>query len=118
MKRNYRRMLGKKGEEKAAEYLKQAGYKILALNFTTKIGEIDIIARSGDEIAFVEVKTAVSTKFGPPQYAVNSDKQQKIKKVAAQFLSLQHNYESCRFDVITLTGEEDALELDHFPAAF
>ena len=115
---NYRRKLGQKGEEVAAEYLQQKGYKIAALNFTTRVGEIDIIARSQEEIIFVEVKTAVSNKFGPPQYAVDKEKQQKIRKVAAQYLSLQRDYECCRFDVITLTGDEDDLAVEHIPAAF
>ena len=92
---------GKLGEEKAQQFLKQQGYKILAVNYQLRCGEIDIIAQKGKVIIFAEVKTRISDLYGVPAAAVNLKKQQKIIKVARQYL-LRHNKEDgpCRFDVI------------------
>ena len=74
--------LGKKGEEIAIRFLKKKGYRILERNYVCKMGEMDIIAREKDTLAFIEVKTRTSTAFGPPQLAVNSRKQMQLSKVA------------------------------------
>ena len=58
--------LGKTGEEAAVSFLKDNGYKILARNYKTKIGEIDIVAKDKDTFAFIEVKTRHSDRFGEP----------------------------------------------------
>ena len=63
--------LGKKGEEVALRFFKKNGYRILERNYVCKLGEIDIIAKEKDTLAFIEVKTRTSTLFGPPQLAVN-----------------------------------------------
>ena len=72
---------GKLGEEKAQQFLKQQGYKILAVNYQLRCGEIDIIAQKGKVIIFAEVKTRISDLYGVPAAAVNLKKQQKIIKV-------------------------------------
>ena len=59
--------LGDRGEELAAAFLKRSGLKILKRNYTSPTGEIDIIARDGDMVVFVEVKTRTDDQFGPPE---------------------------------------------------
>ncbi|EAX48690.1 protein of unknown function UPF0102 [Thermosinus carboxydivorans Nor1] len=71
-------MMGKMGENAAADYLARNGYKILMRNYRCRIGEIDIVAERQGTIVFVEVKTRSSEKFGFPAEAVNYRKQQKL----------------------------------------
>ena len=118
MMSDYRKTLGRRGEREAAAYLRKEGFSILALNFTTAVGEIDIVAGKGDLIVFVEVKTSLSSRFGPPQYLIDDGKQQRMRKVASQFLKLHRNYEDCRFDVIVLTGDGGGLRIEHIDGAF
>lgn len=100
------------GEDMAYKYLISKGYKILARNFKTKIGEIDIIAKDKGVIVFVEVKTRKSDFFGLPREAVTPSKQRKIRMVATQYLKLHGGLEQvCRFDVIDiLAGEINHIE--------
>jgi putative endonuclease len=69
-KRN-NKTFGKIGEDRAAKLLRNKGYKIIEQNYTTKLGEIDLIAIDVDTLVFVEVKTRWSKKFGNPEEAVN-----------------------------------------------
>ena len=69
-----RQELGKYGEDLAIRYLQEKSYKIVDRNFDTKYGEIDIIAKDGSELVFVEVKTRTSTDFGYPEGAINQKK--------------------------------------------
>ena len=80
------RSFGEQGEEYAVELLKKKGYKIIERNFRTKFGEVDIVARLGDRLVFVEVKTRWSKKFGLPEEAVTPRKLAKIRRVAQYFL--------------------------------
>jgi putative endonuclease len=70
--------LGCNGEELAAKFLKKKGYRIVARNYKTHIGEIDIIAKEGDTTVFVEVKTRANNSFGYPFESVNKSKRQKF----------------------------------------
>ncbi len=79
-------LLGVKGEQKATEYLKKQKYKILQRNFFCNYGEIDIIAKDGDFIVFVEVKSRQSDCFGEPREAVTSTKQKTIIRCAEHWL--------------------------------
>jgi len=109
---------GKAGEIIACNYLKEKNYKILATNYKNKIGEIDIIAKDGDYIVFVEVKARVSKAFGHPLEAVNEQKQFKIRQVAEMFLILKKlTTAHCRFDVISILGFENP-EIEHVENAF
>jgi len=115
--------LGKIGEEEAVNFLKQQGYRIIARNFTTKLGEIDIIAQDEETICFIEVKTRGSDKFGLPSEAVAGFKQRQISKAAIIFLKEKNLLDSrARFDIVAVqySGSEfklelikDAFELDH-----
>lgn len=103
---------GTGGEDMAIKYLLSKGYKILARNYKTKIGELDIIAKDKGCIVFVEVKTRKSDYFGLPREAVTYTKQRKIRMVATQYLKTHGGiYQACRFDVIDiLDGEISHIE--------
>ena len=75
---NRRQKVGRTGETMAVRFLKKKGYKIVAQNYTTPLGEIDIIATDRKRIAFVEVKTRRSNRYGNPKYAITPKKMRKI----------------------------------------
>lgn len=98
---------GKQGETLAVLFLENKGYKILARNFKTKFGEIDIIAKDKDVIVFVEVKSRSTLAFGRPIEAINIHKQRKIRQVAEYYLMISNqSYNDCRFDVIEIVDEQ------------
>lgn len=103
-----KRQLGTDYENKACEYLKNKGYKILEKNFRTYNGEIDIVAKNGDYIVFVEVKYRQRNSFGYSAEAVNAHKQQVIYKVARGYICkyYKHKEPPCRFDVIAFDNNE------------
>ena len=111
--------LGKKGEEIAVVFLKKQGYKILARNWFYDHKEIDIIARQGDEIVIVEVKTREGDYFEEPWEAVSVKKIRNLVEVAEAWLILKEIDLETRFDVISIIFSDDVnYELKHFPGAF
>ncbi|HVT90037.1 MAG TPA: YraN family protein [Tepidisphaeraceae bacterium] len=111
--------LGPRGENAAAKHLRNQGYKILLRNFRCQAGEIDIIARDGRTIVFVEVKTR--TNDDPtPEEQVNNFKQHQISKAAKYYLSRYGTPQPpARFDVVAIvwpTGREP--QIRHNPDAF
>ncbi len=111
--------LGKKGEDIAASYLRDKGFKIIARNYRDKFGEIDIIARDRRTWVFVEVKTRHSIRFGLPEEAVTTTKQQQIIRVASNYL-VHHQLldEPVRFDVIAVMMKPGNSEITHLVSAF
>lgn len=91
------------GEKKTASYLKRRGYKILERNFRVKSGEIDIIAKKGGIIAFVEVKTRKEDAFQKGVFAVDGKKQRKIKSAAGCYLQQTGYSLQPRFDISDIT---------------
>jgi len=81
--------VGAWGEEVAARYLEDKGYKILARHFTHRIGEIDIVAAKDGRIIFVEVKTRTSSRFGSPEDAIGWSKQEKLRRTSEVYM-LKH----------------------------
>jgi putative endonuclease len=120
MCRDARQTLGKAGEEAACEELRRRGYAILARRFRTPIGELDIVARDGRTIVFVEVKARRSTRFGAAAEAVTRHKRHRLYRLAQEFLLRARLARvPCRFDVVAVqwgTAETPAVEV--FPAAF
>lgn len=111
--------VGKSGEEAAVELLKASGYKILARNYKTRIGEIDIIAFQGDTLCFIEVKSRNSLRFGLPQEAVSAEKQRQISKAALSFLKSNNLLNrKARFDVVSVLYSKDGPKLDLIRNAF
>ncbi len=108
-----RQHLGKKGEKIARLFLEQQGYKILAVNFRTKSGEIDLIARDNETLVFVEVKTRSSNKFGSPLDALTFHKCRQISKVALEYLMKNGGVDQpARFDVVAVRiGADREVEL-------
>lgn len=107
-------ILGRVGETDALCLLKKHGYKILAKNYKTRLGEIDIIARDEDTVCFVEVKARNSDRFGYGQEALTKYKQRQISKAALVFLKENNLLEKkARFDVISIkySGRNTKLNL-------
>lgn len=117
---NSRQRLGRSGEEKVARYLQQKGYTILVKNYRCKAGEIDIIARDGAELVFIEVKTRSSLRFGFPAEAVTPRKRRQISRAAQWYLAEQQLFDvPARFDVIAVLGvDQKNVTIDHIDNAF
>lgn len=103
-----RRAVGTDYEKKAAEYLCSKGYRILAHSFRCHFGEIDLIAKDGEYLVFIEVKYRTDNNAGEPQEAVGCRKQQKICRTAAYYCMKQgfSPDQPCRFDVAAIRGED------------
>ena len=112
--------LGNVGESIAATFLKGAGFSIVERNFRCVCGELDIIARDGRTIVFIEVKCRNNEIYGPPQLAVTPFKQRQISKAALVWLSKRRLYDAeARFDVVAIVLHEHALpEIEHIRNAF
>lgn len=111
-------MTGKEGEEVAAQFLLKQGYKILERNFRTSRGEIDIIARDGSTLVFIEVKARTDDLHGAPQAAVGYRKQIKLSHTALAYLSQKGIACPCRFDVVSVVGTTNRVRVDLFENAF
>lgn len=104
-------------EEIAKKYLLEKNYKILEENFISKFGEIDIIAKKGDRLHFIEVKGRKNTKYGYPKEAVTFTKQKRLISAAKYYFMLQGKDDyPCQFDVIEIILEKR--ELNHIENAF
>lgn len=99
--------LGKKGEEKASDFLQKLGYKILERNFRTKFGEIDIVAKHKGEIVFVEVKTRSNDNFGLPEESVRKKKLLHLKRCASYYILKNRIDLPCRFEVLSILWGEN-----------
>jgi len=111
--------LGRTGEEAAARFLETLGYNILEQNYRTRHFEIDIIARDGDTLCFVEVKTRSNLKKGLPREAVIPAKQKKIILGASFYLkSNKIANQRVRFDVVEVVYTGDLPEILLIPNAF
>jgi putative endonuclease len=114
-----RQSLGRWGEEQAVQFLCARRWKILERNVRTPVGELDIVARDGRTLVFVEVKTRRSAAFGAPQEAVGVRKQRQILRAAQWFLAQAGNPPGLlRFDVIAVMPAAEGARIEHLPAAF
>ena len=101
------RPLGQRGEDAAVRYLKRAGYKILERNRFLGRYEIDIIAREGDTIAFVEVRTRASLDAIPPEDTIGPKKQHRIRQAAQRYIDAANDESTYyRFDVVSVIMPE------------
>ena len=116
-----RKLLGAAGERAAAAALRRSGYRILKRNYTCPVGEIDIIARRGKLIVFVEVKTRVSDIHAHPMDNITYTKKRHIVRTAKHYLrEIKSPDVEYRFDVVTVvwgTGRKPE-KLEHHEAAF
>jgi putative endonuclease len=98
-----RRATGQIGESLAAAYLSGLGFEILARNVRTRYGELDIIAREGDTLVFVEVRTRRDDRLGSPEESVGPAKQAKLGALAEAYLAtLDEPPAACRIDVVVV----------------
>jgi putative endonuclease len=114
----WRRMLGEQGEREAARWLRRQGLRILVRGYRTPRGEIDLIARDGDTVVFIEVKTR---REGEPAEAVTPEKQRRLALAARQFLKRHRLLEGrSRFDVVALVWPDtrDTPTIEHIRHAF
>ena len=117
-----RRGLGIKGEDLAAGYLRKKGFTILERNFSCRLGEIDIIARQGNYLVFVEVRTRSGKEYGLAQESITLSKINRLRKLACFYLAVKrrHAGSEVRFDVIAVhcAGVAGSMEITHIENAF
>ena len=111
--------LGKTGEDLACRELARRGYVILARRYRRRGGELDIVARDGPTIVFVEVKAREGRAFGGAAEAVTAIKRHRIAQLALEYLA-RHRLEGvpCRFDVVSIHLGPDGPALEVYPNAF
>ena len=115
---------GNSVETQAAAFLSRNGYEILARNYAYQGGELDIVAREGETIVFVEVKSVWNAGEGNPAARVNATKQKKIWKTACHFLYSKREFaakgfdQPCRFDVLTARMYVKPVQFTHCKNAF
>jgi putative endonuclease len=108
----YKIEIGKQGEDIAVRYLEERGYIVMARNYRCAPGEIDIIARKGMCVHFIEVKTRNGSYYGYPSESVGKAKQEKIRRAAQEYLiSRRIVYNSLSFDVFEV-------EMNHIENCF
>jgi putative endonuclease len=106
---------GKSAEHRAAAYLIDRGYAIVARNWRCRLGELDLIAMDGDVLAFIEVRSRADAAHGSPLETIRAGKQRKVAQVASAYLaSHTPRAASCRFDVVGITGDDIVLIKDAF----
>jgi putative endonuclease len=100
--------------------LRRKGYRILARNLRSSLGELDLVAEDGRVLVFIEVKARRSGEYGGAIHAVHRRKQQQLIRLASQFLAQRHWAERpCRFDVVLLEGKDTTvLKVEHIENAF
>ena len=112
--------LGQWGEDHARRYLEGRGYTVSATNYRSRWGEVDIVARLGDEFVFVEVKTRRGTAFGTPEESVTATKSRRLIATAQDYLQ-KNDLEQAqwRIDVITVHLDKSGklLEVNHLENA-
>lgn len=97
---------GQEGEDRATALLTRAGYAIVERNYRSKIGELDIVARDGDVLAFVEVRSRADDSHGHAAEMVTRDKQYQVARVAELYLLDREPPDGrMRFDVVAITGD-------------
>jgi putative endonuclease len=111
--------LGKRGEDKAVEFLLQKGYEILSTNWRSGRAEVDIIAKHKNCIVFVEVKTRTNYAFGYPEQSVSAQKQKLMAKAAGNYLYENNLENEIRYDIIAIYNSKDGKWIiKHFEDAF
>ena len=116
----FKKRIGQLGEKEAVRYLKKKKYKIIETNFINYYGEIDIVAKDGDYLVFVEVKTRSSLDYGYASQAVNYRKQKKLI-ILAQTYPTKSSDVNIRFDVVEVyinKDKNDVFKINHIENAF
>lgn len=111
--------IGAKGENEASDYLRENGYEILERNWRSGKAEIDIIAKEGDVLIFIEVKTRTNTSFGEPEDFVDSKKIKFLTSAAGDYMrAINYDWE-VRFDIISIIIlSPNRIKIKHIKDAF
>jgi putative endonuclease len=111
--------LGKRGEEIAAGYLENCGYRILNRNWKYGRAEVDVIADQKGTIIFVEVKTRSSTDYGHPEDFVSYKKEKQLEFASSAYIEMKCHQGEIRFDIIAIVFEnKDLYKINHIEDAF
>lgn len=116
--------VGKFGEDVAVRHLEAGGLQILARNWRCRQGELDVVARDGTQLVFVEVKTRSSLAYGSPAEAVHRAKSARIRQLALRWIIDQREqggsefWTVLRFDVITVVRAATGVQVEHLAGAF
>lgn len=120
MSADLRQLFGRRAESEAEALLRRKGYKILGRNVRSSVGELDLVAKDGKVLVFVEVKARQTEAMGGAVHAVDGRKRAKLIKLASQYLA-QHGLIApvCRFDVVVCQGGRGRPgQLEHIQNAF
>lgn len=101
---------GKDAEARAAKFLEAQGLQIVARNYRGRYGEIDLIAREGATLVFVEVRARASNAFGGAAASITTAKREKLTRTALQYLATLGRTPLCRFDAVLLGGNASPIE--------
>lgn len=99
--------IGRRAEDRAAEALVAAGYRLVERNVRLRVGELDAVAYDGDTLVFIEVRSRKDDRFGGGLAAFPHAKQRRVARVAAAYLAVRRPvFDRCRFDVVAITGPD------------
>ena len=116
---DHRQSLGRRGEDLACAELEKRGYVIIDRRFRTRCGELDIVARDGHVLVFVEVRARSGSNFGTPLESVTWKKRQRLSQMAASYLCLRRMAGmACRFDVVAIVERQGTQTLELVRGAF
>lgn len=111
--------VGRLGEDLALRRLKKLGYRCIARNYRCSLGEVDIIARDGETLVFVEIKTRRDKSLGYAKEAVDKRKKRQLSKVALAYMKAEDCCDvKSRFDVVAINLEEDREQIEVIKNAF
>jgi putative endonuclease len=110
--------LGKKGEELAVDFLLKKGYEIIERNYRFDKAEVDIIAKKGETLAIIEVKTRSTSDFGDPQDFLKPKQIQRIVKAVDEYVLVNKLDVEVQFDIIAIVKESKGFSLEHLENAF
>ncbi len=117
-----KKLLGKKGEDIALNYLTEKGYELVARNYRfSRYGELDLVMRDGKYLVFIEVRTKKNKLYGSPLETIDYDKRRQIEKMAQLFLVKEKLSQEtfCRFDAIgIILSDNNEPEIEHIQDAF
>lgn len=114
------RAAGRVFEQRACSELERAGLKLLARNYTTRYGELDLVMRDGDTVVFVEVRHRIGAGFGDAATSITATKQARLVQTAQLWLTAnpKHAQCACRFDVVAYDGPVDGATMQWLRGAF
>lgn len=107
-------------EEQAKSYLLSRGYRLLAENYLTRGGELDLVVQEGEVIVFVEVRQRRSSRYGSAAESIGAQKIARLRRTALHYLATRYGRDDLpvRFDAVVIEGSRDRHTLHHFQAAF